>query len=137
MFKLFCKYGRKVLLALLFIISGFLIAHFVSQYYYRQGLIDTIFKPQALVVAPVEVPEAAEPKGGSVPRPAAKPAPSPVDDDIKVEVFGLIKFELSESNSWQTIAKIMTVILGTFFGIRATNALFNKLEDDEDEKATS
>ena len=133
--RFFINHGRKFLLAALFIFSGLLIAHFVSQYYYKQSLIDTVFKPQALVVAPAKVPEPTEPKGGSVPSPAAKPSPSPapIDDDVKVEVFGLIKFELSEANSWQTIAKILTVILGTFFGIRAINSLFNKLDDDGEE----
>ena len=147
MFKRFClQNGRKVLLGLLFIISGLLIAHFVTQYFYRQSLIDTILKPQALIVTPAPTPipptrpsANAEPKGGSTPQPAIKsterPAPPP-NDDVKVEVFGLIKFELSESNSWQTIAKIMTVILGTFFGIRAINSLFNKF-DDEDEAETA
>lgn len=145
--QFFCKYGRKVLLTLLFVASALLIAHFVSQYYYRQGIIDRVFGPQALIVSPEKVPSppprpapVVEPKGGSAPakptpapKPAERPA-APVDDDVKVEVFGLIKFELSETNSWQTIAKIMTVILGTFFGIRAINALFNKIEDDHEEE---
>ena len=148
MFKRFrLQNGRKILLTSLFLGSGFLIAHFVTQYFYRQSLIDTILKPNALIVTPAPAPmppprpsASAEPKGGSAPQPAEKAAPvikptPPVNDDVKVEVFGLIKFELSESNSWHTIAKIMTVILGTFFGIRAINAIFNKL-DDEEEPAT-
>ena len=148
MFKRFClQNGRKILLTLLFLCSGLLIAHFVTQYFYRQSLIDTILKPNALIVTPAPTPmpsppprpsASVEPKGGSSPQPAPKPAEKPTpppNDDVKVEVFGLIKFELSESNSWQTIAKIMTVILGTFFGIRAINAIFNKL-DDEEEPAT-
>lgn len=49
-------------------------------------------------------------------------------ESASVEVAGLIKLEIGESNSWQTIAKIMTLILGTFLGMRAINALFDRIE---------
>ena len=140
--KYFCiKHGRKFLLASLFVVSGLLIAHFVSQYYFKASLIDALFAPQALIVKPtgISIPKPApapiidkEPKGGSAPAPSSAPT-KPPNDDIKVEVFGLLKFEMNESNSWQTIAKILTVILGTFAGIRAINAIFNRLEDHDQE----
>ena len=120
------KHGRKVLLTVLMLSSALMIAHFVTQYYYKASLIDKLFAPQALIVKPAAPPPRPapplEPKGGGV---------APSSDDVKVEVFGLIKFEMNESNSWETIAKILTVILGTFFGIRAINAIFNRLDDEE------
>lgn len=133
MIKRFClRYGRTVLLSLLLIFSGLAIAHFASQYYLRQSLIEAVFTPPALVVKPSKAPPPptskpntdSEPRGGSS---------TPMDSDVKVEVFGLLKFEMSESNSWQTIAKIMTVILGTFFGIRAINAVFRRIDDEDDQ----
>lgn len=150
MFKeFFIKHGRKCLATSLLVCSGLLIAHFVTQYYYKQSLIDTIFKPPALIVNPSTAPKSTSPKilgGGAAPSvtsqpkagggtsaapaPAKTPTPSP-NDDVKVEIFGLIKFEMSESNSWQTIAKIMTVILGTFLGMRAINAVFSRLEKQD------
>ena len=111
--KYFCiKHGRKFLLASLFVVSGLLIAHFVSQYYHKKGLIDTIFGPQALIVSPKSLPPPPqEPIGGGSTQPSTRPSEktqTPPNDDVKVEVFGLIKFEMSEANSWQTIAKTVS-----------------------------
>lgn len=61
-----------------------------------------------------------EPTGGS----AAKPPPLP---QAKVEIPGVFSIAISEENSWATVAKLMVIILGTFLGMRAINAVFARL----------
>lgn len=124
------KHGKNISTYVLILFSCLFIAHFLSEHFYKKSLVNLLFAPQQLMVkntyatVPMPPPPGAssEPKGGSASS-GSKP-----ENTVKVEVFGLIKFEINETNSWQTIGKILTVILGTFLGIRAINAVFNRLE---------
>lgn len=48
--------------------------------------------------------------------------------ETKIEVAGVINFELSEKTSWITVAKILITVLGTWFGIKAINHIFRRWE---------
>jgi NO-binding membrane sensor protein with MHYT domain len=52
----------------------------------------------------------------------------PPASSTTMEVVGLIKLEIPESNSWETIAKILTLLLASVLGIRLINAMFNRWE---------
>lgn len=73
---------------------------------------------------------------GDLPTKRSAPPPPPVTagepkvesaPTAKFKFGGIIDVEFSESNSWSTVFKIMAMILGVFFGIKAINAVFRKL----------
>lgn len=47
---------------------------------------------------------------------------------VQFEFAGVFKLTLSEQNSWETIFKIMSLLLGSFFGIKLINAMFSRFE---------
>lgn len=112
----------------------YLIYDAYNDYIIRQKLITTQKKELA---AKTEVPKPIltlppDPVGsGPIPMP-----PPPQKDGqeqhqapvAKVEVVGVVKFEISEDNSWQTVYKILAIILGSVLGIRIINTGFNKIE---------
>lgn len=49
------------------------------------------------------------------------------DAETKIEIVGVVNFELSERTSWTTVAKLLVTVLGTWFGIRLINHLFRRL----------
>lgn len=77
---------------------------------------------QASIPKPAPMPLPSEPIGGGI-----TPKTAPTLPQAKVEIPGLVNIEISEGHSWATIAKLMVIILGTFLGIRAINAVFARL----------
>jgi hypothetical protein len=89
-----------------------------DQYVERQLLIKMqkqaeLETPKSVALPPPPMP--GEPNGSGAPV-------------AKVEVAGIVKFEISEDNSWQTVFKILAIILGSVLGIKIINTGFNKLE---------
>lgn len=63
--------------------------------------------------------------------PGAAPPPPPTaleSPEIKFKFMGLIELSLSEANSWNAVAKILTTILGTLFGVKLINMVFKRWE---------
>lgn len=49
------------------------------------------------------------------------------DAETKIEIVGVVNFELSERTSWTTVYKLLVTVLGTWFGIRLINHVFRRL----------
>ena len=78
-------------------------------------------------IPPMPPPPQREPKGGGAV--VVEGAPDKLEAPVaKVKVAGVVEFEISEDNSWQTVFKILAIILGSVLGIRIINTGFNKLE---------
>ena len=112
------RYIKYVVIAVFLLTMSVLGYRTYDQYVERQMLIK--MQKQAEVDAvksagPPPPPLQSEPTGGGAPV-------------AKVEVAGVVKFEISEDNSWQTVLKILAIILGSVLGIRIINTGFNKLE---------
>lgn len=116
------------------VVMGYLIYDTYSEYTVRQDLIASQKKAQqqeAKKNIPIlTLPD--DPIGGG---PILMPPPPQKDGQeqhqsptAKVKVVGVVEFEISEDNSWQTVYKILAIILGSVLGIRIINTGFNKLE---------
>ena len=59
--------------------------------------------------------------------PSHLPSNSNNDEDnrVQLELMGVMKIEMDESNSWETIFKIITLILVTYGGIKFINKKFD------------
>lgn len=118
-------------------IAGFVSTWLVASYFF---FFDPVFFSTTPVTKQTEAPKSVQapvpdtPGSDLPPKHSAPPPPPPgPTGDIKVEsptakfkFGGIIDVEFSESNSWSTVFKIMVMILGVFFGIKAINAVFRK-----------
>ena len=113
------RYIKYVVIALFLLTMTVLGYRTYDQYVERQMLIKMQKQAESdaakAAAAPPPPPLQVEPTGGGAPV-------------AKVEVAGVVKFEISEDNSWQTVLKILAIILGSVLGIRIINTGFNKLE---------
>ena len=118
-------------------IAGFVSTWLVASYFF---FFDPVFFSTTPVTKQTDEPKSVQapvpdaPKGDLPPKHSAPPPPPVSTGDVKVETTptakfkfgGIIDVEFSESNSWSTVFKIMVMILGVFFGIKAINAVFRK-----------
>jgi hypothetical protein len=46
------------------------------------------------------------------------------DQQIKIELIGVLKLQINENNSWETVAKLLVLILVSYGGIKIINRVF-------------
>ena len=127
---------KYLILTLFLIVMGYLIYDSYNDYIVRQNLIveQTKARQNALTKESnkpiLTLPD--DPIGGG---PIPMPPPPQKDGQeqhqtptAKVKVAGVVEFEISEDNSWQTVFKILAIILGSVLGIKIINTGFSKLE---------
>lgn len=59
--------------------------------------------------------------------PAEQPVDRPSPAEAHLEFMGIFKVSVSETNSWMTMMKMLSLVLGSWLGIRLINTLFLKL----------
>lgn len=132
------RYVRYTIVTLFLLGMVYLAYETVNEYKERQVLIENQKKLQQ--DAKASLPDLTLPSGepfGGMPPPPLKSEPKGGGEDLpekqtapvaKVKVAGVVEFEISEDNSWQTVYKILAIILGSVLGIRVINTGFNKIE---------
>ena len=125
---------KYLILTLFLIVMGYLIYDSYNDYIVRQNLITAqkIAQKEARMKSIPDLTLPTEPIGGG---PIPMPPPPQKDGQeqhqtptAKVKVAGVVEFEISEDNSWQTVFKILAIILGSVLGIKIINTGFSKLE---------
>lgn len=49
-----------------------------------------------------------------------------LESKTRIQIAGIMEFEITEETSWQTILKLIFTVLVTFFGINLINRIFKK-----------
>jgi hypothetical protein len=71
---------------------------------------------------------------GGTPAKPTSPAKKPTNDrdsspETHLEILGMFKVSVSEASSWMTMLKILTLVLGSWLGIKLINAMFRRMDE--------
>lgn len=114
---------KKIYISLLLLVSIGIGAYIINDYYATEVRNDQIRREIAEVKSIPQPPpphQMKREKNGvqlDLPPVAASP-------DMTLEVVGVLKVQINENNSWETIAKLLVLVLFSYGGIKFINRKF-------------
>lgn len=110
---------KKIYISLLLLVSIGIGAYIINDYYATEVRNDQIRREIAEVKSiPQPPPHQMQREKDGVPLPTIPPP------DMTLEVVGVLKVQINENNSWETIAKLLVLVLFSYGGIKFINRKF-------------